>query len=326
MHQALTKLLISKVTLYKSHIEQASTSQGYIRNLLDNKSRENNDLPWVIDDFLSGSYARRIKIHPLDDIDIMVVLDGQGLFPTVGGEQLNAKVNGRVLLNNPVYKHTNEDGTISSLKILEVFRKHLKTTFPNSEIKKDGQAINVYFDSYKMGLDIVPCFHILPSDSTQDYYYIPQGRGSNMWISTNPKIDAAICDSLNDKFGKKLKPIIRLVKYWNQTQNYGRLKSYHVEVIVWKVFQDYPREITNYAVALRYFFNNADKYILEACEDPTRLGGNIDSYLDESVASRRLTLLKINEAKGALASSNVLMPLASQLTAWRKVFGPELCK
>src|SRR5690242_548687 len=62
-------------------ISQASKSQTYIRDLLVNKSRSDASFPRFIEgDFLSGSYARGTKIFPLDDVDIMMVLDGRGLF------------------------------------------------------------------------------------------------------------------------------------------------------------------------------------------------------------------------------------------------------
>lgn len=318
---AFEKLLAEKINLSASHISEGAKSQNYIRGLLTNKSLEKNNLPWITDgDFLSGSYARGTKIYPLDDIDVMMVLDGTGLFPIQNGAQLDAVVRGGGVMGSPVHQHTNESGYISSIKILDVFKKHLQASYPDSEISKDGQAVNVWLDSKKLGLDIVPCFHILPSDGSQDFYYIPYGRGSDMWKTTNPKIDQLICDHLHLRFDKKLKPVIKLIKYWNQNYNNGRLRSYHLEAIVWYVFEEHQSSITDYLSALKYFFANANNFLASPCPDPTRLGGEIDTYLDS--ASRRLSMQKIVETQQSLSSA-FLFNNRLQIINLKKIFGND---
>jgi len=318
---AFEKLLAEKINLSASHISQGSTSHNYVRGLLTNKSFEKNDLPWIIDgDFLSGSYARGTKIYPLDDIDVMIVMDGTGLFPIQNGARLNAAVRGDGEMGSPAHYHTNELGYISSIKILESFKKHLQISYPDSEIKKDGQAVNVWLNSYGLGLDIVPCFHIIPNDGSQDYYYIPYGRGNDMWMTTNPQIDSAISDQLHIRFDKKLKPIIKIIKYWNQIANYDRLRSYHLEVIAWYVFDNYQFQISSYLTALKYFFDNANNYLSAACPDPTRLGDSIDTYLDS--ASRRLSMQKIAET-GQLLNNASPFNHRLQIINLKKIFGDD---
>lgn len=322
-HSDLENLLKQKINLSASNISQASQSHNYVRGLLDRKSHENNNLPWLLDgDFLSGSYARQTKIHPIDDIDIIVVLDGAGLFAHRGGYQLSATVRGSGSQGSPVLSFTNEQNYISSQKILNEFRNHLSKTYPNSKIRKDGQAINVWLDSYGLGIDIVPAFHIVPNDKSRDYYYIPVGYGEDNWMSTNPKIDQEICDNLNDKFNKKLKPIIKLIKYWNSHYNNNRLKSYHLEVIIWNVFNQYQYQINNYCTALKYFFANADKWVSQSCSDPTGLGENIDSYLasNDRLASVRAIKATSNILNQTLTSA-FLVNKNIHLPKWRTLFG-----
>ncbi len=324
-HQAFENFLAKTVNLSAAQISQGSKSHTHVRELLDNKWQNDSDFPWLVDgDFLSGSYARGTKIHPLDDIDIMIVLDGTGLFAISNGVQLNARVRGSGASGSPVMQHTDERGYISSAKILEVFREALKETYPNSEIKKDGQAVNVWLDSYQLGLDIVPCFHIQPNDGSQDFYYIPFGRGSTMWMTTNPKIDERISDFLDQKHDKKLKPVIKLLKYWNKEQNGGRLRSYHVEAVAWYVFNAHPEKIRDYPSALKYFFTNAGGYLAAPCADPTKLGGHIDTYLTQE--ARAQTIQKIQEAQ-RIGGNATLLGLATpekQLAGWRRLFGNQL--
>src|SRR5258708_7970635 len=144
------------------------------------------------------------------------------------------------------------------------------------------------------------------------------GSGNRIWKTTNPKVDESISKLLHDHHNKNLKPIVKLLKYWNQEKNAGRLRSYHLEALIWKILRAYPGKITNYSQGIVYFFNNAAAVIAANCEDPTKLGGFIDLYL--SVADREMTIKQIEEGKRAIGSPNPFPVL--QKENWRRVFGP----
>ncbi len=322
VNEAFEDLLTRQINITQAQREQGSKSHNYIRGLLDNKWQTHDRFPWLIEgDFLSGSYGRGTKIYPLDDIDIMIVLDGHGLVPISGGQYLNAEVRGSGMDGSAITKHFDHNNLVSSTSVLEVFRDALKETFPTSEIKKDGQAVNVWLDSYDLGLDIVPCFHIVPRDGSQDYYYIPMGAGSNMWKSTNPKIDHRISDALHARHDRKLKPVVKLLKYWNKTQNGHRLRSYHVEVLAWYVFNTHPSKIGDYVAAIKYFFDQASIMLVNYCDDPTKLGGHIDLYL--SYEDRQTSIKKMQEASQSVGLLAPFLNSTLQIPSWRKVFGSQ---
>lgn len=52
----------------------ASRSHNYLRDLLDTGEFGNR----ILDSYLSGSYARDTAIRPIDDVDIVVVIDPAG--------------------------------------------------------------------------------------------------------------------------------------------------------------------------------------------------------------------------------------------------------
>lgn len=315
--------LLPKIGVSQFQISQGSKSHQYIRELLSNKWQTDSSFPWLTDgDFLSGSYARGTKIHPLDDIDVMMVIDGTDLSVIEQGQYMNAEVRGDGTTGSPVNKFTyGLQGLISSKIILEKFRDAIKESYPNSEIRKNGQAVNVWLESYGLGIDVVPCFHILPRDGRKEFYYIPQGGESHEWMTTNPKIDAEICDYVDERHDKKLKAVIRLIKYWNKVHNSSRLESYHIETVAIYVFHNHPNKIQDYATAIRYFFNNAAAYLQGPCSDMTGLGGPVDSYLTQE--ARRLTLAKISEVQKLInpASTLGLLTLTHQLAGWRKIYG-----
>ena len=165
--------------------------------------------------------------------------------------------------NGPVHNHIGHDTKLNSHSILETFQEALSQSHPNSTIKKSGQAVNVRLDSYGLGIDIVPCFHIKPFDETQqEFYYIPIGNGNPGWLKTNPKIDEAISSRLHDLHNKKLKSVIKLLKYWNREKNADRIRSYHLESIAWYVFHNHSSSITTIGEGLRYFFNKDRKSVV----------------------------------------------------------------
>lgn len=322
MIQGAFEKLLGKIGVSQFQISRGSTSHQYVRGLLDNKWKNDSSFPWLTDgDFLSGSYARGTKIHPLDDIDVMMVIDGTGLFVVENGQQANAEVRGSGSVGSPVHTYTyGTTGLISSKMILEKFRDAIKEAYPNSSISKDGQAINVWLESYNMGIDIVPCFHVLPKDGTKEFYFIPQGGESHEWLKTNPKIDTEIVDGLDERHDKKFKSVVRLIKHWNEVHNNSRLKSYHLETIASCIFHNHPNKITDYHTALQYFFNNAGSYVQNSCSDMTGIGGVIDSYL--TLENRNLTLQKIEQVRQQINPKvGLLFQATNQLSGWKKIYG-----
>ena len=314
-------------TITLPQISQASTSHTYIRDLLTNKSQYDETFPRFVDgDFLSGSYGRGTKTLPFDDIDVMMPIDGTSLFPIRNGQRWNAVVRGSGKLDNPILKAIGMDGLLSSRRVMEVIHKGVKDSYPNSTVAKDGQAINVWLDSYKLGIDIVPCFHIVPMDGSQDVYYIPTGSNNDGWTMTNPKVDQKILDALNERHDKKLKPVIKLVKIWNGLQNGRRIRPYHLETICYYIFDKHPGSITHPGLALMHFFENAGAYLQGNCPDATGIGGHVDLYLQQT--DRQQSILNLQRAAGLLAQSYMigLADENQQLSGWRSVFGDSFAR
>jgi hypothetical protein len=314
----LEELLDKQINLFQGHVSQGSTSHTYIRTLLGNRRTTDPSFPWLLDgDFLSGSYARGTKLHPLDDIDVMIVLDGTGLIPTNISATHYVRSNAEGA-NGPVHNLLGIDNLLDSRVVLDTFHKSLKQSHTDSAIKKHGQAVNVKLSSYGLGIDIVPCFHIKPKNSSeQDFYYIPAGDGSASWLKTNPKIDATISDRLHNQHNKKLKSIIKLLKYWNREKNADRIRSYHLEAIAWYVFHNHPSAVNSLSEGVKYFFDNARPYLESYLFEPTGFGKHIDANMTPE--DRQLSLIALESAKAVLH----LQGLLPSIPSWRKVFGDK---
>jgi hypothetical protein len=150
-------------------------------------------------------------------------------------------------------------------------------------------------------------------------YYIPLGNNSAGWLKTNPKRDAEISDFLNEKHNKKLKSVIKLLKYWNRVKNFDRIRSYHLETMAWWTFHHHTSAITSLAEGVRYFFANAREYLADRCADTTGLSDYVDNYM--SVQDRNLSLVIFDRAKEAIEQQG-LTPVP--VTNWRFVFGDKI--
>lgn len=315
-----TDLLTNRCTLNVPDISQASQSHTYARQILSNKSNSDPKFPRLIDgDFLSGSYARGTKNVPLDDIDVMLPMDGEGLYLVGDNPRFFA---GSGNADNPLLQHLDQYGLLSSRHIINVFHKALQKSYPTSTIKKNGQAVNVQM-KYGFGIDIVPCFRTVAAFGGDVLYYIPQGGDSHFWMPTNPKIDAHISDILHKHHNEKLKPVIRLIKLWNDTSNNGRLRSYHVETMCWHVFYKYPGAIQHIGLAIVYFFQNALPYLQYRCVDATGVGEYVDDYL--SATDRALSIRQLQNTSNTLSQvySLGLLNEARQIQGFRAVYGKD---
>jgi len=199
------------------------------------------------DVFLTGSYKRRTKIRPLKDVDMFVVY----------AEEFRD-----TYLSNP-------KKIISELRVLlmEIYGDHFK-----DKVKEQYHSVNIDFAT--IGFDVIPAF------SEGNNYIIPD-LDINEWIKTNPKVYAEILTNKNEENQKKLIPLIKMVKHWNQRikkeQGKKPLKSFLIEVILVEAFQSPPQNFkTGVKIAFEFIYNNIEK---GGFKDPAGLGPNIDSKL-----------------------------------------------
>lgn len=84
INNAFERFLDDHINIPASTRSDASTSQQHIREFLQKESDRDATFPPVLEkadsDFVSGSFGRRTKIWPLDDIDLFFPLDGGGLY------------------------------------------------------------------------------------------------------------------------------------------------------------------------------------------------------------------------------------------------------
>jgi len=213
----------------------------------------------VEDNFLSGSYARRTAVHPLNDIDIFLVLD-QKSYENQGPQD-----------------------------VLDVVKAELDAIYPGKTSTKQSRSINIEFTGTGIAYDVVPAFNI--SDGV---YSIPDSEAL-AWISTNPRDHKRLSTEANAAAGQRLKPLLKAVKHAKNVHE-AAARSFHLEVLSWSILTSAP---TSDIAGLELLLAGLAAKICDACPDPTGLGPDIRPSLARCIEAQRWLESMAKLAQGA---------------------------
>ena len=254
-----------------------SIRQGNVREALEKELR-------VLDSFLIGSYSRHVMISPLSeaDVDIFVVLDSS-YFETNGQANLLDRVK----------------------KVL------LKTYTRTPEIKKDGRAVTISFEDFKV--DVVPAFN------RQGGGYLISDSKKGEWISTNPKIHDEVLTRENTTHNGNLVPVIKMIKGWNKNIGHPFI-SFYLELIAIEVFKNV--QITDYPSGMRYFFDKGREKIKYKVKDLVDYGGEINGLDTIGSVPGAVEIFHREYDRAVEAERLTTQWLYSDaIIQWRKIFG-----
>jgi predicted nucleotidyltransferase len=242
----------------------------------------------AVSEFLiSGSFARRTAIAPLNDIDLFVVLDPnseRALFQAAPRETLRR---------------------VASI---------LDRAYPTKERPKEqSRSVNVDFRGTGLAFDVVPAFPY------GDGYAIPD-RDAGRWIRTNPRVHKDMATRANEVAGKKAKPIVKALKSWQGRQAAKPVRSFHLELMVYDALQRDPGSYSaGIAAALRHMTGR----VLSAMAEPAQVGPYVDDGMtlaqrQQASAAFAAAADIANQAIGAADRGNT----AEAHHYWRALLGP----
>lgn len=198
--------------------------------------------------FLSGSYARKTAVRPLNDIDVFLVLT-----PT---RALNADT--------------------SPAKVLAEVKRVLEEIYTAKVADPQARSVNIEFAGTGLAYDVVPAF-----EKRADVYTIPDVDASR-WIETNPKVHKEMSTAANEQAAKKLKPLLKAVKHANNRHG-NAARSFHLEVLTWKVLTYDPGSYMDGLVTL---LDGLARRVCDPCPDPAGLGADIRPAPDRCERAR----------------------------------------
>jgi hypothetical protein len=218
--EAYLRDLVQSVEPSATQKAAASRSHNYLREVLCTGQFG----PRIRDSYLSGSYARDTAISPIDDVDIVIVVDPAG-WPC------------RFWADRPEPE-----------RILRSFAVAIRYRYRQSSVYLQRRSVRLRL--YHLDIDVVPA---LETVGDSDVLEIPDAD-SDVWIKTAPRVHTRIATEVNLARGGRFKPLVKLAKYWNtQLPQASRLKSFAIETIAASVFRHVG--IPTLQDGLRLFFD-----------------------------------------------------------------------
>jgi chemotaxis protein histidine kinase CheA len=312
------------VDLSPAVVQKGRRSQTFLVKQIKQLAKRYPDFPKLKGNYVPfGSFSRNVKICPLNDIDLLILLNGSDttIRPTVLGSSMVYTVTLKKTASC-LAPFADDQGQVNSTKILNRIKTYLThiTHYKKAATNKRMQAVTFQLKSYPWIFDIVPAIPVYSRDRVT-HYLIPDGHGD--WIRTNPKIDAKNMATANKTQQGKLLAIMRLLKYWNNRTHKPRLPSYYFETIVIQTFR-HAAPIKSDTEALQYFFNNASTYLMASCPDPKNLGDNLDRDISRETKQKITKALKTaaQQVGYAIRAESKNDPKLA-ISWWCKIFGRE---
>lgn len=278
----------SRLELTQREQGDASRRQTDVREFL----REQFEIEM---DFLTGSYARWTKTKPLKDIDIFIVL----------GKKERS------------YRDKEPEA------ILGKFRELLAPKYGEDRVSLGRRSVQVDFgvqavedatDDQVMSVDVVPAFRKGP------HYEIPD-RTTGKWVSTDPEIHAELATNANRAFAEEWKPLVKMIKKWNQTNGKPVKPSFLLEVMALDLFV--PPFAGGYPHELKGFFATAADRVDEVWSDPAKLGPPVSDQMDALRVQQAVVAIRKAEEMTSRAIRTARSGREGDaLDEWRKLFGP----
>ncbi|MBA3239813.1 MAG: hypothetical protein H0T60_01135 [Acidobacteria bacterium] len=183
----------------------------------------------IIKTYLSGSYRRGTAVHPLDEVDIIFVID-----PAHWRRPFS------LLFGSSTYP--------SPASVLDSFANAIRYRYPVSSVH--GQRRSVCLRLYHLDIDVVPA---IQDRNDPKLIRIPDRRATQ-WIVSSPLRHSENATAVNKFQGGKFKPLVKLLKYWNgNLPSTATFRSFAIETMAVRIFQNL--KFDSLQEGLRAFFD-----------------------------------------------------------------------
>lgn len=234
-----------------------------------------------------GSFARRTKRRPLDDIDLMIGLSAQGGYYNEYADKIEIIIQDNTNLKSFCNDNSN---VLNSKKLINKFVSKLENVehYKKSDIKRNQEAATLNLTSYDWVFDIVPCFFTTPDAYDKTYYLIPNGTGN--WKKTDPRIDKERTTTINQNHDGNVLNVIRIIKYWNKRPTMPSMSSYLLETMILDYYEPRTNKASKFVdLEIPSILEHIQTYVLYDVNDPKGIQGNINnlSWEDKVKISNR---------------------------------------
>lgn len=218
--EATLRHLASQVEPSAAQKAAASRSQNHLRSKLNSGQFQNR----ILDAYLTGSYARDTALAPIDDVDIVVIVDPEG------------------------WSRSFWNALPEPEPLLESFASAVRYRYPNSSVCIQRRSVCLTLNH--LNIDVVPAVAV---SGERHRIKIPD-IDSGEWITSAPKRHTEVATEINQQHGGRFKPQVKLLKYWNYAiPKTARLKSFAIETLAATLFRHV--NLPSLQEGLRLFFD-----------------------------------------------------------------------
>lgn len=322
VNAAFAEFLANIVNLDAQESNIAKSSRSWLMNRVHELPEKDAQFPrlYAERDIHFGSFERKTKKKPLDDIDTMVCMAAQGAtWNELGGSIYMDTDNAQ----SPLYRLRHADGRyVNSRRVINKFVDALVAVpqYKKAEIGRCGEAVVLNLTSYDWSFDIVPCFFSAPDHVGRQFYIIPDGNGH--WKKTDPRIDRSRIQELVAAKGRDVLDTIRLVKYWNRRSTMQSMGSYLIENLILCVYENMDSTVWP-DLNFMHVIDRLRNRIYDAVQDPKGMQGDLNNLgiFDRWAISNRCDsdLKKCMEARNL----ETVDQMKEAINKWAEIFGPQ---
>lgn len=318
VNNAFADFMKNTVNLEPNNTSTARASRDNLINNIKNFDGDSDFFKLYNEKILCfGSFNRRTKIRPIDDIDIMICMSGEGKRTyTKIGEAFYINGSDTDSINNLL---TDNTSYLNSTKVINRFISKLSklNDYNKAEMHKNHEAATLQLRSYTWNFDIVPCFY-----TDTNYYLIPDGKGN--WKQTDPRIDNNRVTDINQKFSGKLLDLIRLIKYWNNRKITIKISSYLLECMILDRYKTLSKDNWWIDLEFRDTFKYLSSAILYSVNDPKGIQGDLNTFTTEDRKKISDALLVAYEKSVEAINREIHdQDQKGAINKWREILGNE---
>lgn len=204
----------------------AVRSQNHLREILNTGQMANR----IQKTYLSGSYARDTAIYPLDDVDIIFVID-----PSYW------KIPFNILFGWATYPEPRA--------VLDSFANAIRYRYPVSSVF--GQRRSVRLELFHLDIDVVPAIQ----DKLDARRIRIPDSSARQWIISSPQLHSEKATVVNKLQNGKFKPLVKLLKHWNgNLPDTAKFKSFAIETLAVRIFENLAFESLQKGLQLFFDF------------------------------------------------------------------------
>jgi len=319
---AFNEFMTNTVNLDKDRTKEARSSRDWLVKQIKSFPTDDNDFPFLHPDLYVyfGSFARRTKKRPLDDIDMIIVLHAQGNSYNEYSDKI--EITATESADRQLKLCHDNTRNINSIKVINKSIKALEgiDQYKNAKIKRNQEAATLQLKSKDWNFDVVPAFITNEDVNGKTFYLIPDGKGN--WKKTDPRLDRDRTTNVNQSKNGRVLNVIRAVKYWNKRPTMPSMGSYLLENMILDYYENSSTEASQYVdIELVKIFGDIKSRVYNIVNDPKNIQGNINnlSWDEKNKISERASL-DYERAKEARKFEGEEKHKES-INKWREIFG-----